>query len=141
MTDYKIDSLLQRIIRFSIVGGISTVVNYTCFILIYKVLQLHYILSSSIGYIIGLLVGYSLNKNWTFVKKVIIGKSYFFQYSIAQIMGLIFCQILLYILVEAFKIDPLLANVIAIGFAAIVSFLLIDLLVFKSMEKDKTNNR
>jgi putative flippase GtrA len=59
----------------------------------------------------------------------------------AQIMGLIFCQILLYILVETFKIDPLLANIIAIGFATIVSFLLIDLFVFKSMGKGKTNKR
>jgi|TARA_B100001964_G_scaffold220119_1_gene262862 putative flippase GtrA len=141
MIDDKIDSLLKRVIRFSIVGGLSTVVNYACFFFMYKVLQFHYIFSSSIGYIIGLLVGYGLNKNWTFVKKVLVGKSYLFQYSMAQIMGLIFCQILLYILVETFKIDPLLANIIAIGFATIVSFLLIDLFVFKSMGKGKTNKR
>ena len=141
MIDDKIDSLLKRVIRFSIVGGLSTVVNYACFFFMYKVLQFHYISSSSIGYIIGLLVGYGLNKNWTFIKKVLVGKSYLFQYSMAQIMGLIFCQILLYILVETFKIDPLLANIIAIGFATIVSFLLIDLFVFKSMGKDKTNKR
>lgn len=140
MANYKIKSLLKRIIRFSIVGVISTGVNYACFLLLYKVFQLHYILSSSIGYIIGLLLGYIVNKNWTFVKKVDIDKSYILQYSIAQIMALIFCQALLFYLVEFLLFGPLLANVIALAFAAIVSFLLIDILVFRPSNKTNISN-
>jgi len=97
-------------------------------------------LSSSIGYVIGLLLGYSLNKNWTFIKKVVIGKSYILQYSIAQIVALIFCQALLFYLVEFLRIDPLLANVISLAFATIVSFLLIDMFVFKPMNKKVISN-
>ena len=137
---YKINSLLKRIIRFSVVGLMSTGVNYACFVLLYKVLQLHYILSSSIGYIIGLLLGYILNKNWTFIKKVDIDKSYIFQYSIAQIMALVFCQALLFYLVEFLRFGPLWANVIALAFAAIVSFLLIDIFVFKPSNKTDISN-
>ena len=140
MVDYKINSLLRRVIRFTIVGAISTIVNYVCFILLYKVFQFHYILSSSIGYVIGLLLGYSINKNWTFINKVVIGKSYIFQYSSAQIVALIFCQALLFFLVEFLGIDPLLANVIALAFATVVSFLLIDICVFKPMNKKIISN-
>jgi len=140
MVDNKINDLLGRVIRFSVVGTVSTAANYICFVLLYKVLQLHYVSSSSIGYVIGLLLGYSLNKNWTFIKKVAIGKSYIFQYSTAQIAALIFCQALLFYLVEFFRIDPLLANVIALAVGAIVSFLLIDIFVFKPMNKKVLSN-
>lgn len=138
--NYKINSLLQRISRFTIVGAISTGVNYGCFVLLYTTVQLHYILSSSIGYIIGLLLGYSLNKNWTFIKKVNHDKSYIIQYTIAQIMALIFCQALLFFLVEFLLFGPLVANIIALAVAAIVSFLLIDIFVFKPMHKKTISN-
>lgn len=87
-----------------------------------------------------MLLGYIVNKNWTFVKKVDIDKSYILQYSIAQIMALIFCQALLFYLVEFLLFGPLLANVIALAFAAIVSFLLIDILVFRPSNKTNISN-
>ena len=106
MIKCKNNRLLSRIIRFSIVGGISTIVNYGCFVFIYKSLQFHYIFSSSTGYIIGLLFGYYLNKKLTFFRKVIKGKSYIAKYSIAQLVGLMFCQALLLALVEFLYFNP-----------------------------------
>ena len=94
-----------RIIRFSIVGGISTIINYSCFLTIYKLFKLHYIFSSSTGYLIGLLFGYYFNKYWTFNEKVMIGKLYIVKYSIAQLLGLIFSQLLLYIFVESLYLN------------------------------------
>ena len=87
---------------------------------------MHYIFSSSTGYLIGLLFGYYFNKYWTFNEKVMIGKLYIVKYSIAQLLGLIFSQLLLYFFVESLYLNPLLANGISIGFAAILSFILID---------------
>ena len=136
----KINSLLKRGIGFAVVGLVSTLVNYGCFVVMYRLLQFHYILSSTIGYIIGLLLGYSLNKNWTFSRKTVVGKSYIFPYSVAQIAALFFCQALLFCLVEFLQMDPLLANIVALAFAALLSFLLIDIYVFKPINKIHKSN-
>ena len=93
---------------------------------------MHYIFSSSTGYLIGLLFGYYFNKYWTFNEKVMIGKLYIVKYSIAQLSGLIITQVILLLIVEILFFNPLLANGISIGFAAILSFILIDVFVFRA---------
>lgn len=131
---YKI---ILKLIRFSIVGSISTIINYSFFFFLYSILEFYYIIASSFGYIIGLLFGYYYNKNWTFRKNVIDGKSYIINYFTAQIIGLIITQLSLFIIVEGIHIDPLFANIIALGFGSIASFLLIDLFVFNKKKKNK----
>ena len=140
MIKCKYNRLLSRIIGFSIVGGVSTIINYASFVFMYKALQFHYIFSSSVGYLIGLLLGYYLNKNWIFFQKVIIGKSYVVKYSVAQLAGLFFSQVLLWSLVEILCFGPLLANLIALGLASIASFILIDLFVFKAAGENRSSN-
>lgn len=132
MIKIKYNLLLSIIIRFSIIGVISTIVNDGFFSITYKILGLHYIFSSSTGYLIGLLLGYYFNKHWTLINKVIIGKAYISKYSISQLAGLVFYQVLLLSLVGVLHFNLLLANIIAICFAAIISFIIIDLIVFNS---------
>ena len=124
--------LIEKIIRFSIVGLISTIINYSLFFIIFSYLEAHYNLASSLGYIFGLFFGYLLNKYWTFNKKLNPGRTYVFKYIIAQLIGLIFCQVFLYLLVEFLVINPLLANILSLGLAAVISYLLIDFFVFNS---------
>ena len=51
-----------------------------------------------------------------------------------KILGLISQQIVLISLVEILLIDPIFSNIISIGFAAIVSFLLIENFVIEKIE-------
>lgn len=122
--------LNQRLLKFCVTGGVSTVFNYLIFFYLYKFLGIYYFYSAIVGYTIGLLGGYLLNKNWTFSKKIIKGKRYIFRYIIAQLLGLVSNQIALSILVEIIHFNPLYANVLSLGLAAIVSFILIEFIVF-----------
>lgn len=132
MPTKDLKNLITRLYRFSIVGIISTAINYICFLLLYKTFFFHYILSSTIGYLIGLLLGYFINKNWTFVEKIEIKESYIVKYFFAQIIGLVICQLILLTLVEMLLLNPLLANFFALAIATIVCFILIDSYVFRS---------
>ena len=129
--------LFQRIIKFSIVGGSSTILNYSIFYILHIAIGLHYIFSSSFGYMIGLLGGYFFNKYWTFSKKVNLKSTYLIKYIFAQIGGLILCQISLFLLVNSFKTNTLIANFLSLGIASIFSFLLIDLFVFNPLDDQK----
>ena len=132
MLKTKTISLIKRIIRFSIVGLISTIINYSLFYVFYSYSDAHYNIASSLGYISGLFFGYLLNKYWTFNKKLSPGKTYVFKYTIAQFIGLITCQIFLFLLVEFLVFNPLLANIFSLGFSAIISYILIEFFVFNS---------
>ena len=66
--------------KFGIVGMLSTIFNYSIFAFLYKIISVYYIVSSVIGYVSGLLLGYLLNKNWTFVSQVDKSKSYIIGY-------------------------------------------------------------
>ena len=122
--------LFKRIIRFSIIGGLSTSINYFLFYVFYMIFEFHYSLSSSFGYVVGLFFGYYFNKYWTFFRKVDLKKTYTVKYVIAQILGLLFCQISLFIFVNFFAINVLISNILALGIASIISFLIIDTFVF-----------
>ncbi len=58
-------ALTGEIGRFLIVGALSTVVNYSVFYGLI-LLGIDYIPAAAGGFLIGVAVGYSLNKSWTF---------------------------------------------------------------------------
>ena len=62
--------------KFGVVGIFSTIFNYGVFAFLFKVISVYYIVSSVTGYVAGLLLGYLLNKNWTFIAQVDKSKSY-----------------------------------------------------------------
>ena len=121
----------KRFIKFCIIGGFSTLLNYIIFYCFYKLFSIHYFFSSIFGYLVGLFFGYFFNKLWTYAQKIIKGKSYLFKYIAAQLLGLVSNQIMLLVLVELLKFNPLYGNIISLTFAAITSFILIEFFVFK----------
>ena len=58
----------KEVFKFLIVGGLSTILNYAVFFIAYDLLNINYIISSALGYAIGLIFGYILNRNWTFAQ-------------------------------------------------------------------------
>ena len=124
-------NFLMKAIKFGIVGVISTIVNYGSFAFLYKIIYFYYLFSSITGYIAGLLIGYFLNKNWTFVAQVDKEKIYFFGYVTVYVVSLVSSQLLLISLVEGIKLNPLFANIFAIGLSTIMNFFGTYLFVFK----------
>ena len=122
---------VSRFLKFSLIGLISTIINYLIFYILFIFFNIFYVFSSIVGYVIGLILGYYFNKKYTFSNKILAGKSYIVKYTFCQILGLISQQIVLISLVEILLIDPIYSNIISIVFAAIVSFLLIENFVFE----------
>ena len=89
-------NFLYKGYKFGIVGILSTVFNYGVFAFLYKIVSVHYILSSITGYVSGLLLGYLLNKNWTFIAQVDKSKSYIVGYITVYAISLVSSQAFLY---------------------------------------------
>ena len=118
--------------KFGIVGILSTVFNYSVFAFVYRIVNVHYIPSSITGYVSGLLLGYLLNKNWTYIDQVDKSKSYIIGYLVVYAVSLASSQALLFILVEFLLITPLHANIFAIVLSTMMNFLGTNFFVFKN---------
>jgi putative flippase GtrA len=127
-----------RIIKFFIVGGINTLLTLSTFYLLNKIIGVNYVISTILGYSIGILNSYILNKHWTFQDS---DKKVFFQlirFISVNVISLGINLLVMYILVDRLFIDSMLSQVIATGFSTISNFLGSRMLVFRySSEKQQ----
>lgn len=123
--------MLGRFItRFLIIGAISTILNYSIFLLLYKILQVHYIPAFIVGYSFGVCFSYVLNKRWTFGSEKKHGRELTL-YIAVYVTTLLIGTILLHLLVENVRTNPLFASVLVIGVTTVANFLGLRLLVFR----------
>ncbi|WP_028980095.1 GtrA family protein [Sporocytophaga myxococcoides] len=123
--------LRDQFIRFAVVGGICTAVNYVIFITLTELTQIHYLVASTIGFFTGLLTGFYINKNWTFSKEDN-NKIYILKYFLVYLFSLGVNLIILKYLVENYHLSHMVAQVIATGTTVFSNFFGSKVLVFKA---------
>ena len=57
-------------LKFAFIGFFATILNYTIFLFLLQVIGFYYLISSAIGYISGVILGFFLNRRYTFNSKV-----------------------------------------------------------------------
>lgn len=134
---------LKKLIKFGVVGATAFGVSYFVFSTLCKLYLIannntgldnlfislipFYLLFSVIGDITGLIVGFPINKKWTFKQQVNHEKNYFFGYALVYTFSFLLNQFVLYALVEWFKAfdyisDPYISKIIATIFSAASNF-------------------
>jgi len=119
----------KQLIRFIIVGGLSTVLNYSVFSLFYF-FGVFYVLASVVGYVSGLILGYILNRSWSFSSVIDNKKIEFLFYSLAYLFSLLLSVASLRLAVDNFGISPWIGNLIAIAVSTIINFISLKLIIF-----------
>lgn len=79
----------KQFLRFIVVGLVSTSISYSAFFIALRLFFVQYLLSSCIGFVVGVFVGFSLNKNWTFSSKTIQSKKIIIGYFSVYVLSLI----------------------------------------------------
>jgi putative flippase GtrA len=59
-------SLRTQVLRFVITGGFSGIVDFGLYVLLYKAAGMQPDLSKAIGFIVGTITAYLINRRWTF---------------------------------------------------------------------------
>jgi len=108
--------------KFSMVGLLNTGIHYGVFLLLLKVGELDYLVSSGIGYCFGLVNSYSINRKWTFAAAQPCNKLEFIQFACVNAMSLGLNLLSLKIFVSFLSIIPEIAQIIAIIFSMLVNF-------------------
>ena len=61
--------LIAQILKFSVVGGISFVVDFAVYAFLCNVLMVHYIIAGIAGFVVSVVVNYILSMKFVFVSK------------------------------------------------------------------------
>ncbi|NQX60251.1 GtrA family protein [Paenibacillus qinlingensis] len=112
----------SQTIKFLIVGVLNTIVGYIVYFLCLRSFDLNYMFSLLIAHTLGVVHSYLWNSKWTF-------KSGSHTYkNLVKFMGVYVCSflinlLLLYIMVNYLRINPLFSQVVALFITTVVSFI------------------
>ena len=127
----------NKFIKFCVVGGLGTLLNLFILYLSVELFGLWYIYGATFSFVIVITFNFSLNKIWTFKDKEresIVVTGQYLTYVVIGGIGMAINIAFLYVLVEYFHIQYLLAELIAILIATLWNFEGTRYLVFKSDE-------
>ena len=121
----------KKIIRFLFVGLVNAISGYTLIILLYSLLNLNFYLSNFIGYFFGLMISFTLNRNFVFkVQGKIIGQ--FLKFIFSFLLSYFLNIFIFYISSEFINLNYYFALLIASLFYSISFFISCNFFTFKS---------
>ena len=120
----------RKEIRFLLVGAFNTALIYSVYVaLVY--FGMHYNLALLLDYIIGIALGYHLNKNYTFTKDIEAKESPSLgKYVISYVVVFALNLLLLNLFVQLGWMGAIIAQLVAVIIATLCSFVLQDKWVF-----------
>lgn len=121
----------DTLIRFFISGITTALVQLSVLFLLTDILEIYYITSSILAFLVALLTSFNLQKRWTFKNSSSDQGKQFIVYSVTAIVNLILNTALMYLFVDIFNIWYMLSQVIVFGIIAVESFLIYRFIIFK----------
>lgn len=108
------DSLFIQLFRYGFVGGAAFIVDYGALFLLTEVFGLHYLLSATISFILGLITNYLLSISWVFNNRTMGNRwAEFTVFAIIGIIGLGLNALIMYLCTDKMGIHYLLSKIIS----------------------------
>lgn len=116
--------VLNQFVKFSLVGVINTSINLIVLYALTEYFHIYYIISAVFAFLAAVTNSFLLNKTWTFKENIAYKASLkYFKFIIISVTALLINLIVLYVLVEYFKIWYIYAQLIGIVSNLIINFL------------------
>jgi putative flippase GtrA len=115
-------ALVAQFLKFGIVGVSNTLIALAVYTLLLKVFGVWYLAASAIGFALGAINGFLLNRRWTFSGHV--GDALTpVRWGVVQGCGLGLNEVLLYVFVHDARLEKLLAQLCATAIVTVITFL------------------
>lgn len=109
-------------VKYCIVGGTAAVVDFSILFVLTDFLNVYYLISATISFIVSALTNYALNRGWTFCSNGKKRRQLPIFFTIATI-GLVLNNSIMYFSVEVLALWYIWAKVIATGIVLMWNFL------------------
>ena len=121
-----------KIIKFLFIGGITALFLFLVLYTLHGIFKIWYVVASAIAYILTTLLGFGLQKFWTFRNKSIEKiKLQIIAYSLLAVVNFFANILLMYTFIEILHIHYLLAQFLTLSIIALWDFLLYSFFIFK----------
>ncbi len=114
--------MISQLMKFSLVGVINTLIHYALFYLFYSLFGVYHLVASTLGFIAAVINSFLLNKYWTFRSSSPQLATQFLRFFSVSLAALLINLATMALLVEWYMVDPLVAQLAAIGFTLLVNF-------------------
>lgn len=126
------ENFLIQLFRYGFVGGAAFIVDYGILILLTELFGLHYLLSATISFLLGLITNYLLSISWVFNKRSVSNRwTEFFIFSVIGIIGLGLNNLIMYLCTEKVLIHYTISKIVATVIVFFWNFLARKALLFK----------
>jgi putative flippase GtrA len=115
-------NLLRQLVRFLTAGILTNVVNYATFWLLLRQLGVHYVAASVMGFLAGFVVGFILNRQWTFEATAADGRSQLLRFFALNSFSLAVNAGTIWLFTAVFHLIPELSQLIAIAISTLINF-------------------
>ena len=120
----KDNKLLVQILKFIVVGGIATIIDFAVLYLLKEFIGLNEILANTISFTVSVIYNYIASIKWVFdVDKDKNEKQQFIIFIVFSIIGLGINNLILWICIDKFNIHYLIGKVFATGIVMIFNFI------------------
>ena len=117
-----LSSKRSEFIRFILVGGINTVNYYLLYLVLLRIFGLAYMFSHWIAFLISMIISFYLNVYFTYQVKPTLVK--FLKFPLTQIVNISLSSGCIYILVEYFYLNSIIAPIISVLFTFPITFII-----------------
>jgi putative flippase GtrA len=112
---------VAQFVKFGIVGVSNTVLSFAVYALLLKVFGVWYVAASGIGFAVGAVNGFLLNRRWTFKEHV--GDALTpVRWGVVQSCGLALNLGLVYMFVDDVRLDKLIGQACATAIVTVLAF-------------------
>ena len=116
----------NQFIRFALVGSSGVLVNLAVYALAIYGLSLHYMLAATLSFMVAMTNNFILNRFWTFQThrsgSTRAGGQYF-RYFVVTLFGYLVNMVLLWVFIDGFQWDKIMAQLLAILVTTMSNFL------------------
>ena len=119
----KNNKLLMQIIKFVIVGGIATIIDYIIFFIMHELLKIPTLPSNITSFTISVIYNYIASVKWVFDVKKDDPKKQFIIFIVLSLIGLLINTIIVYITIDILKWWSMIAKVLATGIVMVFNFI------------------
>ncbi len=130
---FKLDNLTIDFFRYSIVGFVATLLNFTIYVLFYQ-LNLSVFFCSFFGYVIGMLISYHYGRTWVFGKKFSASLKSSFKFLLVYGVGGFGMSGIVFLFHNYFVLEYRLCWFLGFIFSIINNFLGMKYIVFRHRE-------
>ena len=126
----------EELWNYLIVGALTTVVSISSYALFSKSLNINYIASNILSWIVSVLFAYFTNRWFVFHSKSTEKLKEFISFTASRVATLILDTLLMILFVEKIKIDDMIAKLMVQVVVVVGNYILSKLLVFKTNKKE-----